>query len=68
MNTDGNLAALAEHERKVDADEKAYEAFRKSISQELCEIEDLLGNIHEAIKEYGIQTTFTELLKEEGLI
>jgi hypothetical protein len=67
MNTDGNLAALRQHEKEIEEKEKVLEAFNEEVLNYgiLDAFEQLESDFNEKAKQYGINDIdFVDWIKE----
>ena len=64
-NTDGNLEALKRYERDIDKADKLYEEFQEKVEAMIySELEDLRFEYDVLAKEYNIEETFADYVKE----
>jgi len=52
---DGNLAALAKYEAKIEENEKSYHEMRAEIDDKINEIESLIEEIKNTYESYGFE-------------
>ena len=65
INTDGNLAALADYEREQEQQEQIEEAFISAVDEDMKdEIDDLYSRFTILCNQYEMEYDFIEYIKE----